>query len=540
MQQNVKMFKKMCRLCLSTENIMFPLDESFVCDYNLLTNLHITVSDGKPQFTCTTCLDNVKHFVAFRDKCIKAESILGEMVNEVKQEDEKGKQEVIIKEKLEIEINDTPVTEIEEKPSVYEDGDDNEDEDMVYVMKEEIKEEYDYKLEDYNVTYSDSDDYVDINNVLNENDTSMKKSPNKKDKSNNKRKSTLNKVKIKKKKSEAETKKKNANKGATEAEPDQWYCGICPKVFDSKTEMNQHIDSHKTERQCGICKLKMNSVSQLYAHRLNHVPTVQYKCHICNKRYRSDVYLEFHYRNVHIEEDDKRLSCDTCNMFFKLPKRFCYHNSTGVHSKSEPNYICDACSKGFQNKTALKSHIRSHGLTKLFTCNLCDFSCKQTSGLIDHKKRKHNPQKVICKNCNKIFLNQKEYEEHNCKHIKESLCPICGVQVKCRLNRHLLSHSDEFRFKCHRCPAKYKTKHALGAHLDRHDGNRRKQCEYCPAKFYCAATLQKHRRIHTGEKPYVCQECNKGFTGKHNLKVHMKVHGKHLIVKRNTENDVTI
>lgn len=39
----VKMFKKMCRLCLSTENIMFPLDESFVCDYNLLTNLHVSV-----------------------------------------------------------------------------------------------------------------------------------------------------------------------------------------------------------------------------------------------------------------------------------------------------------------------------------------------------------------------------------------------------------------------------------------------------------------------------------------------------------------
>lgn len=113
-------------------------------------------------------------------------------LQDVKQEDEKGKQEIVIKEKLEIEINDTLDTEIEEKPSVNEDGDDDEDEDMVYVMKEEIKEEYDYKLEDYNVTYSDSDAYVDINDVLNKNDTSIKNSPNEKGKSNNKRKSTLN------------------------------------------------------------------------------------------------------------------------------------------------------------------------------------------------------------------------------------------------------------------------------------------------------------------------------------------------------------
>ncbi|XP_022818092.1 zinc finger protein 883-like isoform X1 [Spodoptera litura] len=518
------MYKKMCRLCLSTENIMFPLDESFVLNYNLLTNLKITLSDEKPQYSCIPCLDNVKCYIVFREKCIKTETILEEMVNEVKKEDEKSKQEIITKEKLEIEIEGR--LEMDDKPPVY--GDEDVDENMVYVIKEEIKEESDYKLDDYDVIYSDSDTYVDINNVLNKKEKVIKKHLNKKDKRNNKQVSTLNKVNTKKK------------KRVTEVEPDQWYCGICPKVFDSKTEMYQHIDSHKTERQCGLCKVLVNSLSQLYAHRLKHVPSAQYKCHICNKTYKSDVYLEFHYRNVHIEEDDKRLTCGICHLIFGSPKRLCYHMS-GVHPKTESNYICDVCSKGFQNKTALKSHIRSHGLTKWYTCNLCDFSCKQSSGIVDHKKRKHNPQKVICKNCKKIFHNQKEYDEHKCKHIMGSLCPICGIQIKCRLNRHLLSHSDEFKYKCHRCPAKYKSRTALVAHLDRHDGNRTKQCEYCPAKFYCAAVLQKHRRIHTGEKPYVCEECNKGFTGKHNLKVHMKVHGKNLVVKRiNTENDVTI
>ncbi|KAF9414339.1 hypothetical protein HW555_007736 [Spodoptera exigua] len=436
----VKMYEKMCRLCLSTQNIMFPVDESFVINYNLLTNLNITLSDGKPQYSCITCMENVKCFI------------------------------------------------------------------------EEV-DDFDDKLDDYDVTDSNFDDNLEINNSLDKKDKSSSNVLKKNCKLVSENVSNLYHMK---------TKKKYMKKRETQVEPNQWYCGICPKEFYSISEMNQHVDSHKNERQCDICKVKVNSLSQLYAHRLNHVPVSQYKCHICNKTFKSNIYLEFHYRNIHIEEDDKRLSCDKCNILFSSPKRLCYHF--------------------FQKKQALRSHIRSHGLTKSFTCDMCDFSCKQGSGILDHKKRKHNPQKVNCNNCKKIFVNQNEYDKHTCKHNIKSLCPICGVQIKRNysLNRHMLSHSDECKYKCHRCPAKYKTHSALVAHLNKHDGNRTKQCEYCPAKFYSSTVLLKHRRIHTGEKPYVCEECNKAFTGKHNLKVHMKVHGKNIIVKRKTENDDVI
>ncbi|KAJ8730902.1 hypothetical protein PYW08_002315 [Mythimna loreyi] len=484
---------EMCRVCLSTEKEMLPLDETFIINYNLLTNLSINLLDGMPQYSCQTCVDTVKCFIEFREKSITAETTLREIIfSEIKAE------------------NKALVTEIEKDTTIYE----NEK----LAIKSEIKEEnyfedasiFDGNFDEALSEYEEDDNII----IKKEDDVKLKKIKNK-----------YKKLKVK-----AST----LLEGIANGLANKWFCGICPQTFDDKIELNKHLESHNKDRQCDLCREQLNSLSQLLAHRLIHVPLKQSKCHICEKKYKSCLYLEHHYRNFHIEQDDRNLFCNECPWTCNTPKKLSSH-ILQVHSSIK--YICDVCSKGFQSKTNLKSHIRSHGKNKAYVCDMCGFSCKHSGGLKDHKIRRHNPARVYCKKCKRPFSSQEDHDRHKCTR-KSQICPICGLQLgNVRLSQHMRKHNDSQGYECTRCPAKYKTKGALIAHQNRHDGLRTKQCEYCPAKFYTASVLIKHRRTHTGEKPYVCKVCNKGFTGNHNLKVHMKVHGEYLIVKKNSEQE---
>ncbi|KAJ8721611.1 hypothetical protein PYW07_002386 [Mythimna separata] len=486
---------EMCRVCLSSEKELVPLDETFIINYNLLTNLNITLLDGMPQYSCQTCMDTIKSFIEFREKSIIAETTLREIIYpEIKTE------------------NKTPVVEIDKSTPIYE----NEKVDI----KSEIKEE------NYDDDASILDTHFDVPFSEYEEDDNKPIIKNEDD---------VKPTKIKKKKrKKLKVKASKLLEGIANELENKWFCGICPKTFDDKTVLNDHLNSHNKDRQCDLCREQLNSLSQLLAHRLIHVPLKQSKCHICEKKYRSCMYLEHHYRNLHIEEDDTNLICGECPVTCDTPKKLSSH-ILQVHSSVR--YFCDICSKGFHSKINLKSHMRSHGKNKAYVCDMCGFSCKHSGGLKDHKIRKHNPARVYCKMCKRPFPSQEDHDKHKCTR-KSQICPICGLQLgNIRVSQHMRKHIDIPQYECTRCPAKYKSKGALQAHLDRHDGQKTKQCEYCPAKFYTASVLIKHRRIHTGEKPYVCKVCNKGFTGNHNLKVHMKVHGEYLIVKKNTEQE---
>ncbi|XP_047019370.1 zinc finger protein 567-like isoform X1 [Helicoverpa zea] len=500
-----------CRVCLSTEEQnLLPLDETFINNYNLLTNLSITLLDGMPQNSCRTCLDTVKCYIEFREKSISAEETLRELVlNNVKSENK-------------------PSLEDRENSTTNGDNDDP-------PVKSEIKEEAYDSMDDFYSEYVEN-----VNDIIVKKDEDEYDVPTKK---RRKRLTATKPTKLRKtlavKKQTKSIKKTKPDKKPTLKETleiemnNEKMCGICPKKFEDKNDLKKHIDVHKNTRACVICGERVNSLSQLLAHRVTHIPQGQNKCFICDKKFKSSIYLEFHYRNLHIEEDDKKLYCNQCPQVCPSPKKFTDHMKH-VHSHIL-KYFCDTCSKGFRCKSNLKSHILSHNTNKSFVCDLCGFSCKQRNGLYDHKIRKHTPQRVYCKQCKRPFPNQLNYDNHKCRKVA-AICPICGKEIResNRLSRHMAVHSDVQKYECTRCPAKYKTKAALIAHMDRHDDNRTKQCEYCPAKFFTASVLIKHRRIHTGEKPYVCKICNKAFTGNHNLKVHMKVHGEYLVVKRDS------
>ncbi|KAL0838683.1 hypothetical protein ABMA28_016754 [Loxostege sticticalis] len=480
---------EMCRACLQTENAMVPLNETSVRSYNLLTNLNVRMFDGMPQFFCQTCDELLRSFTNFREKSISSETTLHQVVQHIKPEDEY----LQIENKL-IAQNDVKIEDFKIETNELDDNFDDYNE-------EDIKPEINTKL----VTISGT---------------------------NKKHKSTS---KIKKRRKNKKSKKKVNSKGkkfnnANGSEPETWACGICTKKFEETKDLKSHLEMHKDNKQCQICYETFTNWPALLGHRLEHIPEKQGKCHICDRRSKSSIYMEYHYLSKHNNGEEVVLTCKVCKKTYGSPTKLRNHI---MFLHSEVKYICDYCNKGFTVKDTLKVHILTHSEQKRLVCDMCGFRCKLPGNLKAHKVRKHSLTKVKCDRCEIVFANQEKHDSHTCR-LHEVMCPECGKMLKHsrQLRRHRETHRLIGSHKCDRCPAAFKTREALRVHLNRHDNVRTKQCDVCSAKFFSSSVLIRHKRIHTGEKPFVCTICGRAFICGSSLKVHMKVHGLFLVVKK--------
>ena len=108
-------------------------------------------------------------------------------------------------------------------------------------------------------------------------------------------------------------------------------------------------------------------------------------------------------------------------------------------------FKCDVCMKGFNHKSNLTKHYRTHTMEKPFACQVCD--------------RK--------------------------------------FALKHQLVRHQATHSEIRSFKCSICPEGryFKTKDGLNNHMAYHyEPNF--SCSFCDHKSYTAGNLKAHEKTH--------------------------------------------
>ena len=137
---------------------------------------------------------------------------------------------------------------------------------------------------------------------------------------------------------------------------------------------------------------------------------------------------------------------------------------------------------------------------------------------------------------------------------KQHECKICGkvLTSKGNLNKHLVIHNPEKKFKCDQCSLDFNQrrdltthkmqihtmerpyvckicnkgfvhKHYLTEHLDYHSGERKFQCPTCGKRFQSASTLAKHTERHIGKRSHKCEFCAKAFFVRVDLRSHIRL-----------------
>ncbi|XP_052745870.1 zinc finger protein 84-like isoform X9 [Bicyclus anynana] len=214
---------------------------------------------------------------------------------------------------------------------------------------------------------------------------------------------------------------------------------------------------------------------------------------------------------------------------FKKPKKTVLDENphAKTYTGAKP-FSCEICNYKFTRKSYLKKHKRIHTGEKPFSCEICNHKFTQKGNLLRHMKTHTGEKPFSCEICNYKCANKHHLLHHMKTHTGEKpfSCEICNY--KCTHKHHLLdhmkTHTGEKPFSCEICNHKCTHKHHLLEHMKTHTGEKPFSCEICNYKCIKKHNLLQHMRTHTGEKPFSCEICNYKCAYKRSLLHHIETH----------------
>ncbi|XP_063618279.1 zinc finger protein 470-like [Cydia splendana] len=191
--------------------------------------------------------------------------------------------------------------------------------------------------------------------------------------------------------------------------------------------------------------------------------------------------------------------------------------------------VCEECGKSFLN---LREHALQHqpkeGRQKL-QCKACPKTFFSIGGRRKHYMVTHLGFKEKCDICGKEVAGLKHHK--NLVHNPSALPYPC---VRCErrfvgqsaLDAHMVTHTKDLPFECDMCQNRFCSKNSVSRHIRQvHQKIRSHQCQFCSKAFFKIERLRAHVRSHTNERPHKCEECGKAFATAHYLKQHALIHG---------------
>jgi hypothetical protein len=163
-----------------------------------------------------------------------------------------------------------------------------------------------------------------------------------------------------------------------------------------------------------------------------------------------------------------------------------------LDKKSDQNFKCDICRRGFKLEHQWKHHLEiGHKENHSFHCHKCDKQFKAQRSLTRHTKRIHdNIQPFPCQKCDKKFAEKFELKNHslaNHEKIKPFPCKKCDKTFfrKRDLNSHInIIHDKIKNFHCHICKTSFLRNKYLHKHTKNvHEKNKTFSLSYVQPKF---------------------------------------------------------
>ena len=220
-----------------------------------------------------------------------------------------------------------------------------------------------------------------------------------------------------------------------------WPCEICDKKFQRKTDLAKHMRTHTGEKPyaCEFCDKRVSDKSQLNVHRRLHTGDRPYQCTKCGKKCITSSELSRH-RLIHCS--DKLHQCEFCKKTFTEKECLGMHMKLHYRSRSRP-FKCDKCTIGFDKKTALDIHKCVDPTSNVYMCSECYEEFSDEMLYADHIKT-HDLGVLACNVCTKLFNDKHRLETHVCSlgedKLRQITCEICDMDFP--------DHGKIYNYKC--------------------------------------------------------------------------------------------